>query len=235
MEKAIIISGIGRCGTSWLQDWLLDHPLTYGEHNESRMFALMASTCHENFSWLDQQTSYSVVGKFVYEWFSLASCRQGKPYLVEKTPRNRAHFHTINKMMQPFCEVYFIDIYRDGRNVVESFRRQSWSHRSPQRIVNGWIKLMKRMLNNESPSNVLHVKYEDLVKHPEISRSITSFCKIEHHHDIKPFEKMISNGLNDNMERWKTVKDPELLDCFFQMDDLLVQLGYEPTSSMNDM
>lgn len=247
IEKAIFIFGSGRCGTNWLRHWLLQHPDTFGEFNESRLFDFIAQivrtpkTIYElglehEFkkmhisTWLPEDRMLELTSDYVYNIFDNATSRGDKSCVVEKTPRHAWHVELINKLLQHKCKVYHLHIYRDGRNVLESFMRQpwfSWKSSLARKSVN-WIREMTHMLNGDFPSNTMHVKYEDLITNPEVSRKITTFCDMPHHFDIKPFIDRFSQFaiLEFDPNRWKSVTEPEVLDLFNQMNATLSQLGY---------
>lgn len=243
-SKSIFIVGSGRCGTSWLQKWMLQHPKCFGVYNEAGLFYDIhcisrfqpnkiikdnrpGGHCHIN-EWVEPSTLMGLLSDFVYNVFDATYNKHDKPYLVEKTPRHIWDVELINGLLKRKCEVYFIHIYRDGRNVLESFLRQNWIFGIEQ-IVNDWIQIMSFMLNGDFPENTIHIRYEDLVKDAALSRTITEFCGIEHHSDIEPFQEICGpNAILDfdadrhaHLYRYEKIK-PFLL----QMEPVLQKLGY---------
>lgn len=245
IQKAIFVVGTGRCGTSWLQEWFLQHPLVFGEHNESRLFEYLGALLrfpqtmqqpelgNRNLrkrnieAWVDPDVAVKIIGRAAYDLFDQCLMKDNKPYLLEKTPRHIWYVELINKCLEDKCEVYFIHIYRDGRNMLESFMRQDWADSIEVDTIT-WIQAMTNMLNEDFPKNTIHIKYEDLVHDPSLSRKLTKFCGIEHHGDIKPFESPCGpNSINKfDADRWKTVRHVQITKHFERMKPLLEKLGY---------
>ena len=244
LEKAIFIVGSGRCGTSWIQDWLLQHPQICGEFNESKLFDVLSGIfkhpqkMHFNkqdfktngiYEWIEPEEFADAVSNFVFEIFDKYCHKQGRPYVVEKTPRHFWSSESINRTLAHRCEVYFIHLYRDGRNVLESFLRQVWSP-EPYVATPHWIKEMEYMLAGECPENMLHLKYEDLIHDPKIGeQTILSFCGLKYHKSIELFQKGFSGHtiLEYDPNRWKRIIGYGFLrKCCTEMIPTLRKLGY---------
>ncbi len=242
LEKMIFIVGSGRCGTSWIQHWMLQHPHVCGQYNESKMFDEFQLVFRypqkihaENwmpkansiFYWFDQEEFADIASDFAFNIFDKYCQNENKTCVVEKTPRHFWVSESINRLLAHRCEVYFIHLYRDGRNVIESFLRQDWCP-APDRTTALWVKEMEFMLNGDCPDNMIHIRYEDLIQNTESeSRKISSFCKLDHQ-NLTTFETMLANGISGfDPDRWKLLENYGLVKkCYETMEPTLKKLGY---------
>lgn len=248
IKKMIVIGGTGRCGTTWLHRWLMEHPDTFGPWGESNLFFTMANYASFNNDYkqdncfarvrIKKQDYLKRAGEFCFQIFDNPSCnsayemkhirRGNQPFLVERTPANILCFNEIYEMMSPYSDVYLLHIYRDGRNYLESAVRLNWNYMSWEAHADRWIEIMEKMLDDYFCGKTIHVKYEDLIEDPSASRQITKFCEIRHHKDITLFEKPFSQGINHfDSHRWQTLlPNDEIEKCYNKMKPVLKRLGY---------
>jgi len=238
-NKAIFVVGSGRCGTSWVQHWLLQHPDTFGKFGESHLIERIgpllniqdnvmypfqawfrerqiSNTRHHIVSWLEEGEFANLMGEAIYKVYDATTYRdKDASVLVEKTPRNIWWSEAINIMLGKRCQIFFIHVYRDGRNVLESFLRQPWITYIDN-ISDSWISIMQHMLDGDFPDNMLHIRYEDLVKNPSTSQRITEFVEINHHHDIEVFKTAYGpdSMIGFDPDRWKSIKTPYVVKEF---------------------
>lgn len=251
IDKIIIIGGTGRCGTSWLADWLVRHPNAFGIPGESELIAWLARFASEaslneidRISGLDlkKEQYLRLAGRFAFEIYTHEDAILRGPiharrsdqekYFVEKTPRNIYFTKEITQMMSHIGEVFIIHPYRDGRSYLESSVRAAWPGTLRYR-TNNWIRIMNKMIDHRFESNVFHIRYEELIANPSSSRKITEFCKIPHHGDIQPFERLVAPSSIPQFDpnRWKLLlEEPEVKECFASMKPTLKKLGYETES-----
>lgn len=249
-DKAIFVVGSGRCGTSWVQNWLLQHPDTFGKFGEShfieriapslyvqdkimypyrdwfRTRGVITNSRHHIVSWLEEGEFANIMGEAIYKVYDSTTYRdKNTSALVEKTPRNIWWSESINTLLGDRCQVYFIHVYRDGRNVLESFLRQPWITYI-NNVTDEWIAIMEHMLNGDFPHNMLHIKYEDLVENPSISRQITEFVKLDHHGDIKTFVEPYGPNsiMSFDPHRWQDIKTPYITKDFKKMEPIIKKL-----------
>ncbi len=255
LKAIIVIGGTGRCGTSWIQRWLLTHPETYGTFNEASLLFSLAKYAAQNEEdgllncskriGLDHKKYLRLAGEMVHKIISdpdfarhyllhknspkAKDRKKERAIFVEKTPRNVLVPNEIYQMMSPWAPTYTLHIYRDGRSYIESMLRMEWNEMSPKQHAEMWIKIMKRMIDEQFPPNTMHIKYETLVTNPAYSQEISKFLNIPHEHDIKPFVEILADGMPGyDPERYKNLlNQPNIVQCFETMKPILQQLGYE--------
>jgi len=249
----IFVVGCGRSGTSWLFNWLLQHPKVCGVWGETYLFSRLDSivrptACdNRNISlgypshlssqgihkWINTKSFDKITSKYVISLIeeltiNLQTDKPDANCFAEKTPDHLWHMETIDECLQDVCEVYFVHIYRDGRNVVESFNRQQWV--TIQDATLRWISAAKKVLDKTNKTNnTLNVRYEQLIEQPETSVDILDFCGLSHCPSISSF----TSKCDDNSQQtyrpnlWKSITDRELLTSFKTMEPYLKELGYE--------
>jgi len=244
LTKIIFIVGSGRCGTSWIQDWLLRHPQICGEFNESRIFEVLGGIfkypqkisfnkqmhkVNGIYHWLSHEEFADAMSDFVFTIFDKYCRNHDKNCVLEKTPRHFWWSESINRLLRHRCEVYFVHLYRDGRNVIESFSRQNWSP-EPTTATKHWIAEMEYMLAGDCPDNMLHCKYEDLIHDTEtLSQTILTFCGLQKHEPLQKYAKSFFKDtvMEFDPHRWKNLEGYGLLkNCFNEMEPTLKKLGY---------
>lgn len=166
----------------------------------------------------------------------------GKTRYCEKTPANIRHIDELFDFYEG--RIRFINIFRDGRDVVTSRHPED-----PDQYwvpIRRWVQDAKRGLEAERKGQVLSIKYEDLVENPE--RTIRKVCEylgepfhpamLEHQKSINSISKMAQmawikgpEAINTNsLRKWEKPEHQERLAEFYKNKGavrLLHELGYE--------
>jgi hypothetical protein len=128
--------------------------------------------------------------------------RHGVILFGEKTPEHSGQIHRIRHVF-PDAKILFL--YRDGRDVALSLRKVPWM--SSNLYVNFliWLHYYRILVRtrDEALSNVMFVRYEDVVGNPEeMFRAVLSFLDL-------PYEPAVSmgygnrEGIPDREYAWK--------------------------------
>jgi len=230
--KTIFIVGTGRCGTTWLNHWLLQHPLCYGG-SETQLFCDLHDITNRDWTrglktWMSRKELINCCNKFVLDIYS----QNKKASQIHVVDQSHQHYWFMEFIEEILPNSYFIHIYRDGRNVVESWlrvpRRKQWNPPIDKHI-NDWIEIMSDMLNRQTRPNhlsILDVKYEDLIQNPQQSRQITEFIGIDHHEDIDPWSVPVNTPFSSyDYNRWQSMP-PYKIKQTEKMNPILKRLGY---------
>jgi len=236
IDKHIFIIGSGRCGTTWLMKWLTAHPLCFSgpeTHLMMKLFPFLRERPNaQPLAWVNfrEDVILSLLNDLAYNLFSERQfgCRS---VLVDHTP---LHFANRKTTLQILPNSKFVHIYRDGKSVIEScIRRWSnepWAEGGLKRWCTRWIEIINEMINTESDStyNTIHIKYEDIINNPEISKKITEFCGLEHHQDIEPWKTPINTDNKSHCpDLWKNLSIDQKKEMMI-MNDTLTRIGYSP-------
>ncbi|TYB30566.1 MAG: sulfotransferase [Candidatus Mcinerneyibacterium aminivorans] len=161
----------------------------------------------------------------------------------DKTPQNVFSLDMINKI---FPNAKYIHIIRDGRDVVNSYLKIK-RYDNVEKACNRWlnsIELVNKFKKKKSNSNFIELKYEKLVKNPEIEiKRVCNFLNISYDEImLKPYlnkeklgdvDKLEHHyGLNrqinsDSIGKWKeglNKKEKEI--CTKLLNEELKKLGY---------
>lgn len=232
ISKYIFVVGTGRCGTKWLNDWLLSHPRCFGgpeSHVFDRMRGLfMYWPGTGPIPWLNnnEDKMMKMVRGFLRDFYS---ARQVPPAdcMVDPTPLHLKYRDLIRRVL-PTAK--FVHIYRDGKYFVWSITRKRYynEQKKAKDWSLYWVKVMEDMKNKPREYQI-DIKYEDLLANPENSRRITEFLGLEHHKDIAPWETPTVNTRHTfyDPERWRGVSDEEKRDMIV-MNEQLIANGYAP-------
>lgn len=105
----------------------------------------------------------------------------------EKTPEHTGHLAQIRRL---FPDAKIIVLYRDGRDVALSLAKTPWAPAGIYASFMIWLYYQNIILNARSrpDSNLLFVRYEDIVEHPEeIFHDILTFLDL-------PYEAPVVEG-----------------------------------------
>lgn len=223
----IIIGGAPRSGTSLLLSLLGSHPHIHAIEYETTTF-------HPA-----QQTEKLFAAIFFEDhdrhWRHIPS---SKTRFAEKTPGNIRHIQEINAFFDE--HVMFINIVRDGRDVVTS---QHPSKPGEYFVpIERWIEDIRFGIAAQNMPNVYTIKYEDLVANT--AQSIQGICEFlgepyipemleyQKHTNVKDFlawgdgAKPIHTG---SLYKWRKPEHADRLRLFYENQDaamLIRQLGY---------
>jgi hypothetical protein len=182
---------------------------------------------------------HTAAAEFIHALFLPAVNRAGARRWGEKTPRNIFYIDTLYAM---FPDMKFIDVVRDGRDVVSSMMEHGFWPIAPspahpeterfsgpmtfEKAVDYWITMME--IGREKAAKVptsayLKIRLEDLVDQPN-----TTLLKILDFID-EPFdENLLTYDLSrSHRERWRQDFSPEQCEWFLgRAGNMLVEEGY---------
>ncbi|GEM_PF-1174278 len=141
----------------------------------------------------------AIAGDFVGGIWNSAASRYGARIIAEHTPTNLNH---VKFILDLFPEGKIIHIYRDPRDVVSSYKRQSWGGNSAVDavpIINATLKKWYSEKEKIEKSRYLEISLENLVSDPEVTlRKITDFLGLNFD------ENMLKMDLSkSNSGRWR--------------------------------
>ena len=230
-KPPIFIGGAPRSGTTLLISILGSHPHIHAIDYETASF-------HPEF----RPEKLAAALLFRPGNRKLNKITPGKTRYCEKTPANIRH---IDELFDFYAgRVCCINIFRDGRDVVTSRHPED-----PDQYwvpIRRWVMDVKRGMEADRKGQVLSIKYEDLVEHPE--RTIRKVCEyigepfhpamLEHQKSTNSISKMAQMAWNQGAEaintnslrKWEKPEHKERLADFYKHEGavrLLRELGYE--------
>ena len=152
-----------------------------------------------------------------------------------------------NEYLKLWPDAYFINVIRDGRDVLASQLNTGNFNKNPKEIANGWLTTHKRFREFAENPNVhaYEVFYEKLVSQPEEEiRKICDFLKVPFENSMLDFYQKdltiytnpsghlslnrISNPIDSSMiGRWKKDLTSQQLDEFYSVaKDTMKTFGY---------
>jgi len=170
-KRPIFIGGCGRSGTTLLLSILSSHPSIYSIPFETYAFC-WSDYFEENPRDRETFDMYKIYNALLSDNEALNRKRW-----CEKSPKN---IRRVSEILDYFGEVArFINIVRDGRDVVTSKnpRKPDEYWVTPER----WINDVSCGLEYENYSQLITVRYEDLIQEPEGTlRNICDFLGVEY-------------------------------------------------------
>jgi hypothetical protein len=163
----------------------------------------------------------------------------------QKTPRFIRSYKTLKHY---FHNIKFINIIRDPRAVVNSFKN-SQSHNSYiPHIIKRWKNDVNHGINlqDSDPNNCLTIKYEDLIESPEQTlQDICNFLNIEYDPNMLSYNKtgladyhiltsttqqhLKSKPNKNRIDSWKkSLKAPEIIQIERNTSELMKRFNYQP-------
>ena len=185
---------------------------------------------------------YSEVVEALVLFFSERIGKQKPIYWVDHTPANLKNASTLFKI---FPDARMIHIIRDGRAVAASLLRVDWGPKTIPAAACFWLKALAHCFSAEiflGSSKVKRVKYEDILKEPEVQlRDLCKFCGIQFHHSMLEGSRLNPAfltldqhrlvGKTLNLERsnaWKQELTQRQIEIFESIaGNVLDQIGYE--------
>lgn len=181
-DRAIIIGGCGRSGTTLLREMLNRHPrIACGA--ETAFLCELINPARLSVEWnLPRQEVEAMVARspnvvrFAEEFFRIFAQREGKVRWADKTPRN---IHAVHRILTWFPNATFVHIIRDGRDVACSLRHHpAYTIRNgkivPQKVTNPIRACARRWIDDTSMGlafrghpRYFEICYEELVSDPE--------------------------------------------------------------------
>jgi hypothetical protein len=227
-KPPIILGGAPRTGTTLLLSILGSHDEIYAIDYETTAFhprerpeKLLSALVFEN-----ESRTYRHIP-------SMKTC------FCEKTPGNIRHVDEINAFFNN--EVKFINIFRDGRDVITS--RHPLDPDKYWAPIERWIFDTKCGLEADRLDNVFSLKYENLVTDTEQSlREITDFLELpfqkqmlEYHNNTNVKRNLAWEGRakqvsSNSLQKWKRPEHREIVENFMANEEalsILKRLDYE--------
>jgi hypothetical protein len=181
---------------------------------------------------------FSGVVESIYRYFADS---RGKTRWGDKSPMYLQH---IGLLARYFPEARFIHIYRDGRDVAQSFHRR-W-RKGPQRTIYRWKKIIQKgrvQAMELRPSRYMEVSYEAVTAAPEVHmRLICDFLDLEFDSSVLKSSmgqmdpKIKVDRIIENREKWKGYFSNKLLrDLELIAGSYLNDLGYETVNVPGDL
>ncbi len=199
-KNPIFIVGCPRSGTTLIRVILDSHPnICCGpETHLIKKLKLLDDKIHSSWSWLE---SYNVKEQMLNQkirdilsiFHNNYAKMKNKKRWAEKTPDNIFYLNFIEKLF-PDCQ--FINIIRDGRDVMCSYK-QRWGYKSIYSAIKNWNKAIDLSFEYQDKfpkDRYMEIKYEKLVVNPE--------------HEIKKMMRFLGEEWNtDLLEHHKKKHD----------------------------
>lgn len=233
-KPPIFIGGAPRSGTTLLISILGSHPHIHAIDYETASF-------HPRFR------PEKLLAALLFEPGNRRRKRiaRGKTRYCEKTPANIRHIDELFDFYKG--RIRFINIFRDGRDVVTSRHPED-----PDQYwvpIRRWVQDTKRGIEAERRGLVLSIRYEDLVAQPEATiRKVCDYigepfhpAMLEHQNAANSISKMGkmawmkgAQAINtDSLRKWEKPEHRERLEEFYRHKGavrLLQELGYESST-----
>lgn len=269
-NRPIFIVGMNGSGTTMLNDCLGNHPNLYAFPRETRIlpyyinnmhkygdlnnlanrrklsrdlgnaFAFRKANGNKQVVLNDQDLSKPGFANVVDSLYTYFSKPKGKIRWVDKSPMYVNH---IGLLANFFPNAKFIHIYRDGREVAQSFHRR-WK-KNPAHSIFKWKKVIQQGHRDGlrlGTKRYIEIKYENLTHRPEYTMKL--LCRFL---DIDFYPVMLiskgsqmedsikTNKIVENSGKWKTYFSSSTIKKLENIaGKQLEKLGYNPSSIYSD-
>lgn len=261
-DDPIIIYGAPRSGTTYIQRMLSEHPDIFLT-NESRIFLWLHQSVsvipyndefllehREEFIAHLHDTLPDVIRSF-YRKMAPDARLWGDKYPIYAS--SHRHAGCLNAIVSLFPDTRFINIIRDGRDVVCSLIRKSHEDGRPwatfegaHQVWNGHLRGGCSFGRAQSPDRYLELRYEDVVQDDaQAAQQILEFLGIEMHPKVVDFCHAQQEGRTPLSEptrdlskgavqsTWAELLSPEEQLCSLGLiGEQLVEHGYETHASL---
>jgi hypothetical protein len=165
-----------------------------------------------------------VLGRFLGQVIQNMLDKQGKQIFVEDNTWNILWF---DKFLELMPQAKLIHIYRDPRDVVASFTKQTWTPTDPSRAALFYNGIMERWweIHKHLPKkSYMEISLENLVQAPEaVTKEICRFWNIPWHNSLLKTDLSRSHS-----GRWKKDLNPDDQDRIQTiLSDTMDKLGYK--------
>lgn len=167
----IFICGCGHSGTTILNKIIGHHKNIYSITQETGLFAQHKQKNKDediikNLESLDKRVELN------------------KKWMCEKTP---GHVYGIDRIFKLIKNPKIIVIIRDGRDVVASLNKR---YDNFNKSINRWVDDNNIWLNNQHKDSFHTLRYEDLVKEPQIQlKKLCGYLPEEYDHNMLNYKK----------------------------------------------
>lgn len=230
-RQPVIIGGCGRSGTTLLLSILDAHPKIFGIPEETDIFAYerkFSNTLLNRFN-----ARRKILREIVVRDIA------GTPHRwCEKSPRNVRHFDQIRRELD---HPLFINIVRDGRDVVTSYHPNSSGYHIS---IDRWVHDVGQGLLYENDTDVITIRYEDLILafEPTLRRLMTFLSEEMDPAILNFFANTSIRSSNawtggaikplhtSSIGKWKLPEHAVVMEEFYQNEQALTLLkhyGYE--------
>lgn len=130
--------------------------------------------------------------------------REGKTWWADKTP---PHIDHVDLLADIFPGAKFIELVRDGRDVVLSIMGLPFGGNNVWTTARRWAHCVRRgqQARVEHPDDVLLVRYEEIVHDPAVQvRRVSEFLGIEYDDDMLRVEDTDASKLQADQAGWFT-------------------------------
>ena len=200
---------------------------------------------------LDRCTTFA---NTINEVFSAYARAHQKDIWGDKTPKYLFDIDILNKL---FPDARYIHIIRDGRDVALSFIRQWFGPNDFVSAMKFWernVTFIRKMLNMLPDSQVMEIRFEDLVEKPrEKLEAITNFLNLPFYDNmISGYRKKAAQKVGERIDahhanlskppsaeqsfKWKkNLSKADQAIAYEIAGPLLEELGYEPGNKYHRM
>jgi len=169
-------------------------------------------------SLVGNNTSFDSIIKIIYSHFQSSFKKEDIQLIGDKSPINSLYL--LKLYYKSFRNAKFIYISRDPRDNIFSIKKNRTYPEPTAILANYWKKSVKQYfkLKNIAPRQIIHVKYEDLLKSPrEELKRITSFLSIDFHDRMLEFYKQKQNYSDNYIKKWESTLFKPLNQSHFDL------------------
>ncbi len=253
-KSPIFIVGAGRSGTTLLRQILNCHPSlaivpeshfipwfynkldTYGNLSEKpnalslinqivstdrfQKWSLQISNPNDFYEKY-KPNSYKNILMALYQEYAV---QHGKPRWGDKTP---AYVDALDILLTIFPSAQIIHLVRDGRDVYLSHKKVTWGPKTAESTAMYWVNCLQNIAINRSlnESNLLEVRYEDLVTEPESQlKRICAFLNEEFYTHLLNYQNYARNDVRHWKSQYFNKKiTPQIKKYLIKMEDTKIR------------
>jgi hypothetical protein len=210
-KKVCFIAGTGHSGSTLLGLLLGNHSQSFycGEGNKSRFLdqenaPLRKRSCKfcgtncpvwSNLHLVPECDLYEQLSQHIRKTLNIQAS-----LMIDSTSNADWIYHQYTKLIQTEAQPYLIFLQRDGRGVVNSYRRK-YPDRSLETIIDRWIQKIHKAqaLFDEFSGAKIIIHYEDLASDTDtVMENLCAFLQISYEPDMRNFSKQEYHLLGGN-------------------------------------
>jgi hypothetical protein len=241
--RVVFVLGPPRSGTTWLQELLLAHPALGGIQYESLVFVGLGDVWHNaHRSEADGISAYlspeeiAAAQRVYCDSLFAATLRKHSPeatWFVEKSP---PHSVWVPAMAVVYPDAWYINIVRDGRDMVRSLLAAPFGTWDADLAAKIWVSYVRAVRSDSwRLPRFQEIRYENLLRDPagetkrlfrwmglEVDEGVTEAL------EVKAGQEVVRFGSTDPVGsgKWKSMSPEELAAVDRVAHDLLAELGY---------